>query len=325
MLATFLPSWFETTVFVKHRSFRALAVACALAAGWVNDNVHALAVVVRYAVFAAASGPQVQRQLEFLTGSVCTVEKWLRPLLEQRGANVSYIVYTDKQTTAATKVWRQTWARYGGLPLRHVRILNTAAGALGRLLRTQLAVLREALPEVDFAAFDYTSTASIRRFIADTLALPAAQGKLLLGSDFSFLKAPQELADHILSKHEGNFAAYMGFYGAKETRVPWYEGQQCPGIVNDMVFLGQGTTLDRSTAVRMLTEWMKYRSMVSQGGGMEHPGYACDQWTMHMYLGWWTSGNCHMLSDAYKTYGTFPPVLVGDLEGVHEKQVFCTP
>ena len=126
-----------------------------------------------------------------------------------------------------------------------------------------------------------------------------------MGTDFEFVQRPSELIS-LMFPPRLNFAAYLSFYGAEHTKVPWYTGHQCPGIVNDMVYASPGTQFELESAQEKLAMWV--RRLQDGTSGVKAPrklglsvGYCADQWTMAMFLGDWTNGTCVGLSARYRT------------------------
>lgn len=280
-----------------------------------------LGVTVRYSMFADSADVLVD-QMKLLEGSVCSVERFFRPPLEDKGGDLSYLIYTDKMTHDSVETWRTVHPAKD-----QIRLINLDTDATDGPRMT--ALLSRLPPSLDFQGIEVSSRVSIRRYLADMNYLPSSRGKLLLGNDFEFIQNPSELLKHVFPV-QFNTAAYMGFYGYEDAAAPKrvFDGPQCPGMVADLIYASPGTPFQLNYALNNLALWLNFQFFDTDVAANREkmgvsPGYCADQWSLTMHLGHWSNGTCARLSNAYKTYSTGPPEPPTGFEGIHDKEVRC--
>lgn len=274
--------------------------------------VSAEALVVRYAsLFYDLEYKNVD--LPFLASSMCQVEAFVAPSLP-----VKYVIYVNNMSEDWTKMM----------------LSEVFSDTMPRI--SFLNLDKDPNDQIRMAAYqnlslDDKNLASVRRMLADVERLPAAEARLLLGTDFSFLRPPENFFQLTANTNQVVYMMDDHTFGGKQYKLRDYEGLQCKGLLGDMFYIPSGMQLSLKDAHSSL-KWYMDQPIVEQRTDppcsvcvtMSDGLHAMDQFAWAILLGKASSGQCAVLDSSKYHHSGYSRVKEDkDVEGVHQKKTRC--
>jgi len=167
-----------------------------------------------------------------LRSSLCLVEKHLSPALvlsSAFGERPSYVIFVDSFTE---ELVAKLMSEFPCISHERMRLINLDEDPTDR----------ERMKPLEPLGLNNVNHASVRRSLADTVHLPVETGRLLLGTDVSFVGVPTEFVERAARLDDGQ-ALYMTddmTWGPHLYRMSNVSGPQCAGLLGDFIYLGRG-------------------------------------------------------------------------------------